>query len=115
MSENLKIDKQNLLYRSTEVNLNSSNEDINSSAVKLEVSENLEIDQQNFLLRYANGERDFHGLKLTGVNNGLKLDGVNISGINLSRAIGLIINMRYHITDLSGVKNIKSQNVMQSN
>ncbi|MEG4290452.1 hypothetical protein Q5692_17715 [Microcoleus sp. C2C3] len=76
-SENIEIDQQNLLYASTEASLNNSNEDINSSAGKLEVSENIEIDQQNFLLRYANGERDFHGLKLTGVNNGLKLDGAN--------------------------------------
>ena len=112
VSENIEINQQNLLYPSTEVSLNSSNEDINSSAVKLEVSENIEIDQQNFLLRYANGERDFHELKLTGVNNGLKLAGVNISEINLSRANLCFTNM--FRTNLSEA-NLTGVNLVQAN
>ena len=111
-SENIEIDQQNLLYPSTEVSLNSSNENINSSAVKLEVSEKIEIDQQNFLLRYANGERDFHELKLTGVNYGLKLAGVNISEINLSRANLCFTNM--FRTNLSEA-NLTGVNLVQAN
>ena len=112
VSENIEIDKENLLYPSTEVSLNSSNEDINSSAVQLEVSENIEIDKQNFLLRYANGERDFHELKLTGVNYGLKLAGVNISEINLSRANLCFTNM--FRTNLSEA-NLTGVNLVQAN
>ena len=110
----LHTDNQNKIASAgiTEVSLNSSNEDINSSAVTLEVSENIEIDPQNFLLRYANGERDFHELKLTGVNNGLKLAGVNISGINLSRANLCLTNM--FRTNLSEA-NLTGVNLVQAN
>ena len=110
----LHTDNQNKIASAgiTEVSLNSSNEDINSSAVQLEVSENIEIDQQNFLLRYANGERDFHELKLTGVNYGLKLAGVNISEINLSRANLCFTNM--FRTNLSEA-NLTGVNLVQAN